>query len=71
MITPPGMTVGWWIELPVEDDGGTAWTQIDIVMAPVLEGDDRWAVHVRRGSDDWWARIAPHLRFPVCDVDPT
>lgn len=70
-IGPAGMTVGWWIELPVHDDGRTAWTQIAEVIPPVVAEDGRWSVRVRRGLDDWWIRIAPQLCFPVCDVDPT
>jgi hypothetical protein len=71
MIGPRAMGVGWWIELPIRDDGSTAWAQVAGLIPPVFNEDDRWVVHVRRGSLDWWVRIAPRLCFPVCDVDPT
>ncbi|MDT7707431.1 MAG: hypothetical protein QOG20_3038 [Pseudonocardiales bacterium] len=70
-ITPPGMSVGWWIELPLGEDAEPTWAQIDVLLDPSSTGDDRWAVRVRRGRDDWWVKIHPDLWFPVCDVEPT
>lgn len=70
MITPGGMAVGWWIQLPVLDDGGLLWVQIGAVLPPERTCEERWALRVRRDCEDWWVKVAPHLAFPVCDVDP-
>jgi hypothetical protein len=70
-VRPPGMDVGWWISLPVEEDGSCAWTQIGALMPPEQTGESRWAIRVRRGHRNWWVKADAHLQFRVCDVDPT
>ncbi len=69
-ITPAGMDVGWWIELPVDEGGAPIWVQIGAVMPPEQTGEHRWAIYVRRGNRDWWVKTDGQLLFPVCDVDP-
>lgn len=70
-ITAGGMSVGWWVELPVAEDGGLLWVQVGAVLPPERTLEDRWALRVRRGGGVWWVKVAPHLEFPVCDVDPS
>lgn len=71
VITPVGMSVGWWVQLPVADDAAPLWVRIGALLPPGMEGEHRWAIRVDRGAEHWWVKVAPHLMFPVCDVDPT
>ena len=69
MITPPGMRVGWWIEVRW-DDGASLWVRIAVLSPPDGMLEDRWTIHVTRGRWDWWVKAADHVALPVCDVDP-
>lgn len=70
-ITAGGMVSGWWVELPLEEDGAPVWARIEVVLPPEKTMEDRYALRLRRDDEVWWVKVSGRLPFPVCDVDPT
>lgn len=70
-ITAGGMVAGWWVELPLEEDGAPVWARIEVVLPPEKTMEARYALRLRRDDEVWWVKISGRLPFPVCDVDPT
>ncbi|WP_141279380.1 hypothetical protein [Pseudonocardia hydrocarbonoxydans] len=70
-ITAGGMVAGWWVELPLEEDGAPVWARIEVVLPPEKTMEDRYALRLRRDDEVWWVKVSGRLPFPVCDVDPT
>lgn len=70
-LSPPEMTTGRWVEIPVDDDGPQRWMRIEVLVPPQWTFDHRWALRLRRDGEDYWIKVAPWLRFPTLDHDPT
>lgn len=68
--TPPEMSVGRWIEVPVAEDGPPLWMRVEELIDPGWSDEHRWAVRAGRDGEQLWMKIAPWLRFRSAGRDP-